>query len=174
MTDAGFDNAQWTLGKTSQTIALTEPALKREVAVELVRQARHSVRIFSWDLEPDVFDQTVFLDAVKSFGTGSSQGEIRILLQNSDAVMKRGHRLVELGRRLTSKIFIRRPGPEQLDHAENFLLVDDCGYIHHPLRTRRDGVGNFNAPLEARRLQEFFDEAWSLAESDLEMRRLYL
>ena len=70
MSDAVSTDSERILGQTSELILLPDPEIHRELAAGMVRQARQSVRIFSWDLEPLVYDQSAFLDAIRNFATG--------------------------------------------------------------------------------------------------------
>ena len=77
-------------------------------------------------------------------------------------------------RQLPSRIELRRPHPDYVDHSENFLVVDRIGYIQRELYTRYEGTTDFYAPLEAQRLEDFFSDVWERSEPDSELRRLSL
>ena len=99
---------------------------------------------------------------------------IRILLQDNIRVQREGHRLVEMVRHLPSRIELRRPHADYIDHAENFLVVDGVGYIQRELYSRYEGVADFYAPLISQRLEDFFTEVWERSEPDTDLRRLSL
>ena len=60
--------------------------------------------IFSRDLDPPIFDQKELLDSLAALVTRHSEIKVRVLVQDIERVIKRGHRLIELSRRLTSAI----------------------------------------------------------------------
>ncbi len=82
--------------------------------------------------------------------------------------------MVQLWRRLTSKIEIRRPHPDYIEHPESFLLVDETGYLHHRFYTGYEAMVDFNSPLETRRLSGFFKEVWEQSEPDSDLRDLHI
>jgi hypothetical protein len=162
------------LGKSDGQIPLHGPSECRHAAQRLAEQARHKLFLFSYDLDAPVYDQAPFIEAAKNLAIRSPMSQIRILLQDNERVQKEGHRLVALWRRLTSKIEIRRPHPDYIDHPENFLLVDETGYLRWDLYDRYEGRADFHAMLDAGRYADFFQEVWERSEPDSELRRLHI
>jgi len=165
---------QSVLGKTPGRILLSTKEQHREAAAQLVSQANRRISLFTYDLDAPVYDQSPFLDAIKRLAIQSPHSKISILLQDNQRVQRNGHRLIRLMRQLPSRIELRRPHPDYIEHPENFLLVDGVGYIQRELYTRYEGIIDFYAPLEVRRLEEFFSEVWEQSEPDSELRRLSL
>lgn len=143
-------------------------------AAGMLRQAKRDLAVFSFDLDPPVFDQPAFLDAFKALALRSRYSRIRILLQDNTLVLQRGHRLLELAQRLPSMIEIRRPNEDYLDHAENFLLIDDCGYLHRRSRDNHSGIASYHNRHRVNRLLALFDNAWETGTPDRELTRLHL
>jgi len=165
---------QSVLGETPGRILLSTKEQHREAAAHLATQANRRISLFTYDLDAPVYDQPSFLDAIKRLAIQSQHSKISILLQNNQRVQRNGHRLVRLMRQLPSRIELRRPHPDYIDHPENFLIVDGVGYIQRELYTRYEGVIDFYAPLEVQRLEEFYLEVWERSEPDSELRRLSL
>ena len=140
----------------------------------LAAQAQRSLLLHTEDLEPAIFDQEPFLEAVSRLARSHSQARIRILIHNSRNAIAQGHRLIELSRRLSSTIQFRRPAAEYRDFREAFLLVDDSGYLHRLQGGRYEGTGNFHDPARVSELRKYFLEVWERSEPDAEIRRLYL
>ena len=105
---------------------------------------------------------------------GHRDSLLYILLRDGRSAVQNGHRLIELSRRLSSRIEIRRPADEYLDFNETFLLADDCGYLHRTRDTRYEGTASFNNPAATLRLKRYFMEAWECSQPDVEMRRLHI
>ena len=160
------------LGETSEIFRLNGITEYRRAAISLASQATKAICIFSYDLEPQIYNQIQFLDAVKELAIRSQHSCIRILLQDNARAQREGHRLIQLWRRLTSKIEVRRPNPDYIEHHENFLLADETGYLHRKLHTQYEATVAFNSRLEARRLGGFFNEVWEHSEPDSELRDL--
>jgi hypothetical protein len=162
------------LGKSDGQIALHGPTECRHAAQRLVEQARHKLFLFSFDLDAPIYDQTPFLEAVKNLAIRTPMSQVRILLQDNEKPQKEGHRLIDLWQRLTSRIEIRRPHPDYIDHPENFLLVDETGYLRWDLYNRYEGRADFHAKMDAGRYANFFQEVWERSEPDSELRRLHI
>ncbi len=162
------------LGETAGDHALASREDNRDAAVRLVRQARRSVELFSPDLEPALYDQTPLIDALTQLAVSGPRARIRILAKDFDRTVKEGHRLVELARRLSSYVELRKAHSDYQEHNETFLLVDDYGLLHRRHAPRFEGVFSCKAPLEVRRLRGFFDAVWDRSEPDADLRRLHL
>jgi hypothetical protein len=144
------------------------------VAHALAAQAQRTLLLHTEDLEPALYDETAFLDAVSRLARTHSQSRIWILIQDARKVVAHGHRLIEVARRLSSAIQLRRPGPQYRNYHESFLLADGCGYLHRPIAARYEGTANFHDPGKVADWEKYFMEVWERSEPDEEIRRLYL
>lgn len=160
------------LGETDETIQLATSEDNRIAAIALAHQADRSLRIFTRHLDSPIYNNKGFVDAVTQLAIRSPSSFIRVLVQDSTPAVKDGHRLVELGHRLSSIIKFRKPAEEYKDFNEAFLIADEVGLIHRKLADRFEGVANFKTPLEGRDLSKFFDEIWEKSAQDPELRRL--
>lgn len=165
---------QQTLGESRDRLILHHRDDFRQIVEQMAQQASRSIDIFTYDLDKPVYDTPGFLEAAKQLALHTPGVAIRILLQQSEKVQKEGHRLVDLSRRLTSRIEIRRPHTDYIDHPENFMIVDRIGYIKRSQMERYEGEANFCQPYEAKILGEFFTEVWDRSEVESTLRRLYL
>lgn len=145
----------------------------RRAALDLTCAAQRSLALFSAALEPAVFDRPALLEAVAVLAR-RRRARLRILVRDPRYVMARGHGLVELARRLSTTIELRRPHPRHRDGTEQLLVTDEAGLLFRPTELRCEGWAFLYAPVEARRRLRFFDAMWSLAEPDPELQRLYL
>jgi predicted GNAT family N-acyltransferase len=162
------------LGYTDELFHLHSPDEHLIHAAGMLRQAKRELALFSYDLDPAVFDQTPFIEAFKALALRSRFSRIRILLQDNALVLQRGHRLVELAQRLPSVIEIRRPNEDFIDQEENFLLIDDCGYLHRKNRAGHIGIACYHNRHRVNRLLALFDEAWENGIPERELARLHL
>jgi predicted GNAT family N-acyltransferase len=162
------------LGETSDLFHLHSPEEHLIHGSAMLRQAKRDLAIFSLNLDPAVFDQPAFLEAFKALALRSRFTRIRILLQDNVLVLQQGHRLVELAQRLPSVIEIRKPNEDYLTFPENFLLVDDCGYLHRKGSESYTGIACYHNRHRVNRLLALFDEAWAYGTPDRELARLHL
>lgn len=162
------------LGTTSEKLHLSGIEECKEATLNLTRQARRSIYIFSYDLDSQIYNQTEFLDIAKNLAIRSEHSRIKVILQNSTKVQREGHRLIQLWRRLTSKIEIKRPPADYTDHTENFLLADDLGYLHRSLYSTYEATVDFNSRFETSKFSMFFNDVWEQSEPASELRSLHI
>lgn len=172
MTDNENPMNSYILGESAGTIELNTINDHRDVVCAMAAQARRHIQIFSWHLDPGIYDDPLFLKCIQNFITRNRQASVQIVLQDNTYIVKNGHRLVELMRRLTSKIEIRKPGADYIGHPENMMIVDHVGYVHRELSSRYEGKADFYSPLTVKRYMELFNRAWESGEPDNELRRL--
>lgn len=146
----------------------------QQASRSMVEQARRSVDIVSRDLDPRVYDDSELLEALRQLAISGRYARIRVLVRDVDAPVKVDHRLIPLARRLSSYISIRRLHPQDADHNEAFLLVDQAGYLLRRAADRYEAEVCFNDPLRARELAKQFEELWERSIDDPNLRRLHL
>ncbi len=144
------------------------------VTRDLLSQARLNVDIMTRDLDRRIYDDDDCLAAIRAIAVRHRKARIRILARELDTPIRHDHRLIELARRLSSFIEIRRLGEDHKDYNEAFLLADGTGVIHRSQANRFEGWASYHQPLKARELQKMFDEAWAQAIVDPNMRRLHI
>ena len=155
------------LGETSGDYALGSRDDNRQAAARVIE-------LFTPDLEPILYDQTPIIDAMTQLSLSSPRAKVRVLVKDAERIIKDGHRIVELSRRLSSYIEIRKVHADYQDNNESFLLIDDYGLLHRRHAPRFEGTFSCKAPLEVRRLRAFFDEVWTRSEPVTDLRRLHL
>ncbi len=162
------------LGESDDTIKIDSSENVSEAALALITQSKRSIDIFSHSLERRIYNSQAIYSAALKLATRSRYSQIRIILKESNDVVKLGSRLVELSQRLSSRVLIRKPPVEYRDHNEEFLIADDVGLLHRPVATRYEGGLSFYEPLRCRQLKKFFDECWEKSSQDADLRRLHL
>lgn len=162
------------LGVTSLEFEIERQREACAVAHALAAQAQRTLLLHTEDLEPAIYDEAAFLDAVSRLARTHGQSRIWILLHDARKVVQHGHRLIEIARRLSSAIQLRRPGPQYRNFHDSLLLADGCGYLHRPIASRYEGTANFHDPGKVADWEKYFMEVWERSEPDEEIRRLYL
>ena len=168
------DIEQCVLSKTAGTLAFNDVRRLRDISAHMLNQARRELLIFTRDFDAPVFNQQPFLNGVKRLALSSRHARMRVLIQDNEKIVKEGHRLVQLARRLSSVIEMRKPPPDYLQQPENFMLVDGSGFVYRRLASYYQGIASFHDPLENHRLAERFREIWESSEPDPELRQLYI
>jgi hypothetical protein len=146
----------------------------RLAALSMVRQAARSVEIVSRNLDPKMYDNAEFCDAVSQLVVGSRRARVRALMHDTEPVVKHGHRLVPLAQRLPTFIELRVPAKEYDDYNAAFLIVDGAGFIYRRQSDRFEATVDFNNPRRAGELARQFEEMWQTAVPDVNLRRSHL
>jgi hypothetical protein len=162
------------LGESNVEFELQTRAETQHAIDLMLAQAQQTIDIVSRDLDAALFDRSECLEKLSRFCTRHSAARIRILVQNPVNAVQQGNRLIELSRRFSSSIEIRRIHEDYRHNNEAFLVVDRVGVLHRPLSDRFEGSANFNDPVQAERLQHFFVDVWEHSEPHPDLRRLHL
>jgi predicted GNAT family N-acyltransferase len=162
------------LGENRESIRLESRNDNRLAANRMTEQGQMSLRLFTPNLDPRIFDTNEFIEAVKNLALMSSHSKIYILIKDPTLVVTRGHRIVELARKISSHIFIHRADEEDQERVDTYMIVDDIGIIHRPHADRYEGSAEFNNPGEARLLTKQFKDSWERSVPEPELRRLHL
>lgn len=166
--------SEYLLGITQGDIALRTIEEHRTTALALAQQANRFVQIATRDMDALLYDNEPFVDALAALARRHAKSRVEILVWDSMAAVKQGHRLIHLAQRLSSHVQIRKPADEHAKYTEAFLVADGIGYLSRNLAERYEGVGSFNAPLQARKLSQLFTEMWDKATPDPQLRRLHI
>lgn len=162
------------LGESRGLLSLRSRDDNREAVLRMVQQGHRSLQLFSPNLDPRIFNTPEFIDAVKQLALANPRSKVYILILDPSEVVTRGHRIVELARRLSSHIFIHRADEEDKDRIDSFMIVDEVGLIRRAHNDRFEGAAEFNNPGEARLLIKTFNELWERSQPEPELRRLHL
>lgn len=144
------------------------------LALELVKSARRSLRIYSAQLDREVFDNLELVAAMTQLARRGRHSDIRILINDAKPMVAQGHRLLSLARRLSSTIAIRvlDEHPELPDAS--FVLRDNNGAVYKPEDRGRGGFYEPDSRASAKRLIDRFDNLWRWGEVDPRLRMLRL
>ena len=77
---------------------------------------------------------------------------IQVLVQDTKAMIKHGHRIIETARRVSSKIQIRKVNDDFQKISYAYLAVDESGLLYQKVANRYEANLNFSASKEARTL----------------------
>lgn len=166
--------AEFHLGENSEDIVIETSEENHQLTVQLVNQANHRLDIFTRDLDPRIYDNTGFIDAVRALAVNDNRAKIRILVIEPNKAIKLGHRLLELSRQLTSTIEIRKVHEDYSANPACYLIVDVRGLIHRKLASRYDAIANFNDPSQAMELIHHFNEVWDHSSPELDFKQLHI
>ncbi|MDZ7781602.1 MAG: hypothetical protein U5K56_01175 [Halioglobus sp.] len=145
-----------------------------EYAVALVESAARYICILSPGLDHAAFDSEELTEALSALARRSRHTRVRILIADSRDIVSRGHRLLQLARRLPSAVHMQKI-PEHPDwKGETVVIRDRDGVLFKPAGPGDDGFYEPGSRASTQRHLELFDELWRYSEEDPELRSLRL
>jgi hypothetical protein len=155
----------------AETLAvLTSLAEVRAAVNEIAATAQRLISIYTPDLEPDLYDQTPFLEVIKHFVLTRSFSKVRVLLAEPTRVMRDSNRFVAMGRRLSSCIDIRYVAAQSQQRASAYLIADDRAIVYRLRADTWDGVADINNQPAARAYLQEFDLVWNASAAEHGLR----
>ena len=163
------------LGKSPDEVLNIET--RQEVydfVLEITKQSSKKITIISKDLEPLIYNQSDFLEALKNMALNGRRVQIRVLVSDVESIRNADHRLLDLSSKLPSFIELRKISPEYKNFNKAMLIADEIGYVYRENANRYEGKINFNSPRECKNLLDKFDEMWETALIDKNLRRIHI
>ena len=142
--------------------------------LECLARPRRQLVLLSPLLDPFLFDRPEVADALSQFVRSARAARVQILIRDSTLIVARGHRLIELARRLDSRIEIRKLPEDAGTRELSFATWDNRGYWMLPDYREHQGLRNFYDPVQAERLSDQFARLWVRSAPDPELRLLRL
>jgi hypothetical protein len=161
---------RYRLGQSDELLRVTRREECQELALALAQQASNSLHIFNHDLDAALYNSGRFVEAARNIiGSRDIKGEIRILVYDVSKPVSRGHQLLDLSRRLSSRVRLRKI-PQPIHHA--FMLADEVGVLDQRRAERYEATASFNDPGWARDLLNYFDQVWERSTTSFESHTL--
>lgn len=144
----------------------------RQAVIEVAREAKRKVSIFTHDLEPGIYDDPEFLEVIKRLVLSQTYSRIRVLIADPTQAIKNGNNFVHLGRRLNTYIEFRHVREDLRTHSESFCIADETALVYRLQANRWEGIADTFEPAVAKLYGKMFDEIWLASEVELEFRQL--
>ncbi len=140
----------------------------------LADTARRNLRIYSATLDHEVFDRRELATAMSNLARRGRLSEVKILVSDARPMVSRGHRLLEITRRLSSFMSIRvLPEHPSLPEA-TYVVRDHDGIAYKPNERGGNGFFEPDSRASAKRFVESFDQLWHQGQTDPRLRQLTL
>ena len=143
-----------------------------DLVVELCTSASRYVCILSPRLDHAVFDTQELASALSRLARSARQSEVRILVADTRGVVGRGHRLLQLARRIPSLVQIRRLNDHPDWKDQTVVIRDRDGVLYKPGSADHEGFYEPDSRASAQKHLELFEELWRYAAQDPELRTL--
>lgn len=165
---------QLIVGESTGTVLLESVEDFRCAINRMTEQAVRSIKIFTQELDHELYDQPAFLETASQVCRQRKNCTLHVLLRSADKATRFGHRLVELQKRLPSSIEIRSIPEEYEEANDEFLIVDDIGMVKRFALGYMRGHCEFRAVPDAVKKSRWFNEIWERSEPCQELRRVHL
>lgn len=160
---------------TSQLIQFDGEGDARDALLTVLEPARRNVEIFSPLLDQALFGDSQCVELLSAFARRAPKALLRILIVDSRLIVARGHPLLDLARRLPSKIrLLKVPENWPVDERRSFAVADGRGIWWLPDHDVPVGWANVINPVQAQRVREQFDKLFERAIDDPDLRLLNL
>lgn len=160
------------LGVTKQLLLLRSESDFRNVILDMCSQARASIRIYSPVLSHDLFDNPALQQVCSRLGRRNKYTRVEILVFDPHRIIKHGHALLSISRKLPSSIGIRIVDPEMRQLNHEFVLADNKGFVYRQEHDTYEGTASYADVSEANRLNRHFTASWESGLLDPNLRQL--
>lgn len=129
-------------------------------AVAIMAAAHVELCLFSHALDHRIYGCEEFSETLKRFILQHRRARLRVLVHSPALAMRRGHRLIELGRALSSRIEFRQLGDENLKLREEYLLADQRSLLYKEAHGDIEARYFESDPLQGRAQMRIFEPLW--------------
>jgi predicted GNAT family N-acyltransferase len=162
------------LGDDSRSWLFERPQQLVELMHSLAGQAQQRLWLYDNTLDFELYGQPRFCDLVSQMARRHRRSDVRLLIQDDKALTQRQHGLVELMRRLPSRIELRLLSDATPANKEPFVLADRQGVLYRHEFGGNQGFANFADGGRVKRLEERFLQMWNTSQRSTELRVLSL
>ncbi|MFP3978191.1 MULTISPECIES: GNAT family N-acetyltransferase [Marinobacter] len=160
------------LGKDAQSWLFEGESSLLGLMDSMVGQTNQRLWLYDRILDHDLYDRSRFRELVSDLARRHRLSEIRLLIHDDQPLIKRRHQLVELMRRLPSKIDLRLINSDYPHDDQPFLISDREGVVYRNDFIRPSGFASFADSGRVRLLSENFQRMWNAGRTSLELREL--
>jgi len=133
----------------------------RDGVVEVASCAQRSITILTPDLEPDIYGNEEFLEALKRLVLAKRYARLRVLITDPSRAVRNGNPLIALGRRLNTYMDFRNL---QMDYRgtmnDAFIIADESAVLYRKNGKRFEGIMGSHEPAVARQHLAAFEKPW--------------
>jgi len=160
-----------TPARTDEPMTVVTSVAEARVAVDTAAaSAQRMISIYTPDLEPELYDQSAFLEIIKRFVLSRSFSKVRVLLVDPARVSRDSNRFIAMGRRLSSYIDIRYVADHAPQRASAYLIADDRAIVYRLRADTWDGIADFNNTAVAKLHLSEFDGVWNASAPEHALR----
>lgn len=130
-----------------------------------------TIKIFSHDLEKDIYNNDAFRTALLKLAQGNRQAAVQIMVNDISTALHEGHQLINLAQQASSVLTIKDTPADYQGLNVSFILFDKGRFIFKPDKNVNLAIQS-SCKSRANKLTEFFNSAWEYAEQNPHSKRL--
>ncbi len=161
-----------TLTKRSRGIRVTGRDAWVAALLRLAQSGHSEICLQSHHLEAFAYGDVEFVNAVKELILNNRRAQVRVLVNDVEQAAS-GHRLVELGRTLSSFIQFRQLPESDRDNGEDRLIVDHTSFVERLDPNSFDAIEYSDAPADGRERMEAYERLWARSAPSPALRLLF-
>lgn len=161
----GEDRQSWLFSSEHHLISLLD---------SLAGQASQRLWLYDRLLDHDTYDRFRFRELLSALARRHRLSEVRLLIHDDKPLIKRRHQIVELMRRLPSRIELRLVNTDYPVTDQPFVLADREGVLYRHDFFKPEGFASFTDGGRVKLLGETFQRMWDTGRRSLELRELPL
>jgi len=162
------------LGEDQHTWLFDSERTMTDLMDSVVGQARQRLWLYDRLLDHDLYDRPRFRELISALARRHRLSEVRLLIHDDRPLVKRRHQIVELMRRLPSRIELRLINEDYPVDDQPFLLADREGVVYRHDFYKPEGFAKFADGGRVKLLAESFQRMWDAGKGSLELRELPL
>ncbi len=125
----------------------------------MLAEGRREVLIFSLRLDQSIYN-TEISELLSRFARKHRQTNIRILVQDTNALKSGNHPIVQLARRLPSSIAIQQLVDSPKTFDEGYIIIDREFLIFFNKEINHEGFVTYRGKAESKSIVEDFENLW--------------
>ncbi len=167
-------NDNLVIGESSGTLRLESLSDFCSAIDMMAVQSARCIKLFTQELDHELYDRSDLVDALMSALKRKKDQQLSILLKEANRASKLGHRLVELQKRIPSKVEIRSLPAEYQDMSHEYMIVDDMAMVKRFAVGYMRGHCEFRSVPDAAKYSRQFNDIWQRSLPCQELRSVHL
>jgi predicted GNAT family N-acyltransferase len=159
----GQDSSTWSFNNEADMISLID---------SIAGQARHRIWLYDYLLDHHVYGRFRFRELLSVLARRHPLSEVRLLIHDDKPLVMRRHTIVELMRRLPSRIQLRLVNDEYPVESQPFMLADREGVVYRHTFEKPEGFAEFSDRRRVALLSEGYQRMWDAGKNSPDLREL--
>lgn len=157
----GKDHESWLFNTEAELIGLTD---------SLANQAGQKLWLYDRELEHDLYDRFRFREIISALARRHRLSEVRLLIHDDKPLVKKRHQIIELMKRMPSKISLRLVNGDYPYDDNPFMVVDGKAVLYRHEFGQPAGFVQLASGGRAKLLSENFQRMWDAGTESREFR----